>query len=101
MVEIFAASRVTLNIHTWRGRFDFGLNPRVFEAGACGTPQLVDWKRELDELFGAGERAGMLIYRSDDELLALALDQACRRELKSAALAAAQHSSGSIHTGRA
>lgn len=69
MAEIFAACRATLNIHTWRGKFDYGLNPRVFEAAACGTPQLVDWKRELDELFDASERAAMLIYRSDEELL--------------------------------
>jgi spore maturation protein CgeB len=90
MVEIFAGSRATLNIHTWRGRFDFGLNPRVFEAGGCGTPQLVDWKRELDELFGAGERAGMLIYRTDEELLTLARSIRARAaELKAAALAAA------------
>jgi len=90
MVEIFAASRATLNIHTWRGRFDYGLNPRVFEAGASGTPQLVDHKRELDEIFGPGERAGMLIYRTDDELLALARSVKARAaELKAAALAAA------------
>jgi spore maturation protein CgeB len=90
MVEIFAASRATLNIHTWRGRFDFGLNPRVFEAGASGTPQLVDHKRELDELFGAPERAAMLIYRSDEELLAMARSISARAaELKAAARAAA------------
>lgn len=92
MVEIFAASRATLNIHTWRGRFDFGLNPRVFEAGASGTPQLVDHKRELDELFGPAERAGMLIYRTDDELLELARSIAARAaELKAAALSAARN----------
>lgn len=91
MVEIFAASGATLNVHTWRGRFDFGLNPRVFEAGACGTPQLVDHKRELEELFAEPERAGMLIYRDDDELLALARTLRARAgELKAAALAAAQ-----------
>ena len=90
MAEIFAASRATLNIHTWRGRFDYGLNPRVFEAGACGTPQLVDWKRELDEILGPPERAGLLIYRTDDELLALARSIRARAdELKAAALAAA------------
>lgn len=72
MAEIFAACRATLNIHTWRGKFDYGLNPRVFEAAACGVPQLVDWKRELDELFDAGERAAMLVYRSDEELWAKA-----------------------------
>jgi spore maturation protein CgeB len=89
MAEIFAASRATLNVHTWRGRFDFGLNPRVFEAGACGTPQLVDWKRELGELFGPEERAGMLVYRTDEELLDLARSIPSRaNELKAAALAA-------------
>ena len=87
MVEIFASCRATLNIHTWRDRFDFGLNPRVFEAGACGTPQLVDHKRELDEIFTPEQRAGMLIYRSDDELVSLA--RSIPAEIKSAALAAA------------
>src|SRR5262249_12894264 len=69
MAEILAACKAPLNVHTWRGRFDYGLNPRVFEAAACGVPQLVDWKRELDELFDEKERAAMLIYRSDEELL--------------------------------
>ena len=87
MAEIFAACNATLNIHTWRGRFDYGLNPRVFEAAACGVPQLVDHKRELDELFDARERASMLVYRNDEELL-----QQCRRKdlagLRSEAVAA-------------
>lgn len=87
MAEIFAGCRATLNVHTWRGKFDYGLNPRVFEAAACGVPQLVDWKRELDELFDEKERAAMLVYRSDEELLEL-----CRRqdldELRAKAVAA-------------
>ena len=87
MAEIFAACKATLNIHTWRGRFDYGLNPRVFEAAACGVPQLVDHKRELDELFDQAERAALLVYRSDEELL-----QQCRRKdlagLRSGAVAA-------------
>lgn len=90
MVEIFAACLATLNVHTWRGKFDFGLNPRVFEAAACGTPQLVDHKRELDELFDPAERAAMLVYRTDDELLAAARSLPARAaELRSAARAAA------------
>ena len=90
MAEIFARCRATLNIHTWRGRFDYGLNPRVFEAGACGTPQLVDHKRELDEIFSPAQRSGMLVYRSDDELFKLARDVHERAsELKAAALSAA------------
>ena len=89
MAEIFAAGRATLNIHTWRGRFDFGLNPRVFEAAACGVPQLVDWKRELDDLFDARERAAMLVYRTDEELVALSRSVPARAaELREQALAA-------------
>jgi spore maturation protein CgeB len=91
MAEIFAACQATLNIHTWRGRFDYGLNPRVFEAGACGVPQLVDHKRELDELFDAPERAAMLVYRSDEELLSLSRSIAARgAELREKALAASR-----------
>ena len=90
MVEIFAGSQATLNIHTWRERYDYGLNPRVFEAGACGTPQLVDHKRELDELFTPAERAAMLVYRDDDELVRLARTIPARAaELRAAARAAA------------
>jgi spore maturation protein CgeB len=90
MVEIFAGSQATLNIHTWRDRYDHGLNPRVFEAGACGTPQLVDYKRELDELFTPAERAAMLVYRDDAELVALARSIPARAaELRAAARAAA------------
>lgn len=91
MVQIFAACDATLNIHTWRDRFDFGLNPRVFEAGGCGTPQLVDHKRELDELFTPAQRAGMLVYRSDEELMALARSLPARAaEARAAALAASE-----------
>ena len=89
MAEIFAACKATLNIHTWRGRFDHGLNPRVFEAAACGVPQLVDHKKELDEMFDPAQRAGMLIYRDEGELLRLArkaTDEAV--ELRSRALEA-------------
>ena len=86
MAEIFAACKATLNIHTWRGRFDYGLNPRVFEAAACGTPQLVDWKRELDELFDENERAAMLVYRSDEELLSKS--KSISAELRDRAVAA-------------
>jgi spore maturation protein CgeB len=89
MAEIFAACKATLNIHTWRGRFDYGLNPRVFEAAACGVPQLVDWKRELDELFDEKERAALLVYRDDAELLEKARSVPSRAaELREKALAA-------------
>ncbi|HEY6863780.1 MAG TPA: glycosyltransferase, partial [Burkholderiales bacterium] len=51
---------------------------------------LVDPKRELDEIFSAGERAGMLIYRDDDELVRLARSLPGRAtELRAAAREAA------------
>jgi len=68
MVRIFASSRATLNIHTWYGRYDYGLNPRVFEAAACGVPQLVDEKRELRELVPADRLYCLFAYRDEAEL---------------------------------
>ena len=68
MVRIFASSRATLNIHTWYGRYDYGLNPRVFEAAACGVPQLVDEKRELRELVPADKLYCLFAYRDEAEL---------------------------------
>jgi spore maturation protein CgeB len=68
MVRIFASSRATLNIHAWYGRYDYGLNPRVFEAAACGVPQLVDEKRELRELVPADKLYCLLAYRDETEL---------------------------------
>jgi len=69
MVSIFCSSKATLNIHTWRGKADFGLNPRVFEAAACGVPQIVDWKRELDEILSPDARRSLFIYGDDEEML--------------------------------
>ena len=68
MVRIFASSRATLNIHTWYGRYDYGLNPRVFEAAACGVPQLVDEKRELRELIPTDKLYCLFAYRDEAEL---------------------------------
>jgi spore maturation protein CgeB len=51
MAAMFASAEVVLNLHTWYGRFEHGVNPRLFEAAACGACQLVDWKREIPALF--------------------------------------------------
>jgi len=72
MVRIFASSLATLNIHTWYGRYDFGLNACVFEAAACGVPQLVDEKRELRELIPADKLYCLFAYRDEAELHAQA-----------------------------
>jgi len=66
MVEIFNQSRIVLNIHSWFGRWQYGTNPRLFEAGGCGTFQLCDWKEEIPDLFV--EDKEIVLYRSIDEL---------------------------------
>lgn len=51
MVRIFNTSKVVLNIHTWFGKCNYGLNPRVFEANGCGAFQISDYKEEIPELY--------------------------------------------------
>jgi spore maturation protein CgeB len=42
---------VVLNLHSWHQRADHGTNPRLFEAAGCAACQVVDWKREIPDLF--------------------------------------------------
>lgn len=66
MVRYFASSRLVLNFHTWFGRSEHGVNPRLFEAAGCGAPQVVDFKPEIPSLFEPGREVA--IYRTLDEL---------------------------------
>lgn len=67
MVALFCSAKVVLNLHTWHGKFDHGVNPRLFEAAGCGAYQLVDWKQEIPTLFDcAGE---IRCYRETSELV--------------------------------
>jgi spore maturation protein CgeB len=66
MVEIFNRSRVVLNLHSWFGRFDYGINPRLFEANGCGAFQLCDWKEEIADLYEDGKE--VVLYRTVEEL---------------------------------
>ena len=54
MAAMFSSAQVVLNLHSWCGRFDHGVNPRLFEAAACGAFQVVDDKREIASLFSPG-----------------------------------------------
>ena len=54
MAAMFSSAQVVLNLHSWCGRFDHGVNPRLFEAAACGAFQVVDDKREIASLFTPG-----------------------------------------------
>lgn len=51
MVTTFNQSKIVLNIHTWMGRWPYGLNPRLFEAAGCGAFQVADFKEEMPMFF--------------------------------------------------
>jgi spore maturation protein CgeB len=87
MAAMFSSTRVVLNLHTWFGKFDHGLNPRLFEAAGCAAYQLVDWKQEIPTLFDCpGE---MVCYRTLEEIPALIraalADQTATSEIAAAA----------------
>lgn len=69
MASMFCSAKVVLNIHTWYGNFDHGLNPRLFEAAGCGAFQAVDWKQEIPSLFDC--ETEVRCYRDEDELLGI------------------------------
>lgn len=66
MVRIFNQSKVVLNIHSWLGRFSYGVNPRLFEACGCGSFQVCDFKEEIPDLYE--EDKEIVLYRNLDEL---------------------------------
>jgi len=66
MVGIFNRSKVVLNIHSWYGRTDYGINPRVFEANGCGAFQVCDWKQEIPALYEDGKE--IVLYKDLPEL---------------------------------
>jgi len=66
MTRMFNESYIVLNIHKWFGSFNFGLNPRVFEALGCGAFHLCDWKEELAEHYHLEK--DLAVYNSVEEL---------------------------------
>lgn len=88
MAQMFASAKVVLNLHTWYGKFDHGLNPRLFEAAACGAYQLVDFKREIPDLFDC--RKEVVCYQTLDDIApaieaALKMNDADRKAIGDAA----------------
>jgi spore maturation protein CgeB len=51
MAQVFNESKIVLNLHTWYGRWNYGVNPRLFESAGCGAFQLVDFKQEIPDFF--------------------------------------------------
>ena len=72
MVAMFCSTQIVINLHTWRRKFDHGVNPRLFEAAGCGAFQLVDWKQEIPELFDTQRE--LRCYRDIGEVRDLARD---------------------------
>lgn len=66
MIKTFNQSRIVLNIHTWFGKWDYGINPRVFEASGSGACQLCDQKLEIPELYKDGRE--IALYKTISEL---------------------------------
>ncbi len=66
MASYFCSSRLVLNYHTWYGRYEHGINPRLFEASGCGVAQVVDNKLEIKSLYEPDDE--VIVYQRVDEL---------------------------------
>lgn len=60
VLKIYSSSKIVLNIHDPEATY--GVNTRTFDIPACGAFELVDYKRELENLFKVGEE---IIYYKD------------------------------------
>lgn len=66
MARVLSATKVAINLHSWFGYYESGLNPRTFEVPACGAAQVCDWKTDLDQHFEIGRE--IMTYRTGEEL---------------------------------
>lgn len=73
----YAASRFTLNA-TRADMIKAGWSPsvRLFEAGACATPIILDRWDGLDDLFAPGRE--IILAESADEMIAALAAECCR-----------------------
>ncbi len=66
MVRIFNQSKIVLNIHSWFGKSNFGINPRVIEANGCGAFQICDFKEDIADLYE--DKKEIVLYKNIEEL---------------------------------
>lgn len=89
MARILSATKVAINLHSWFGYYESGLNPRAFETPACGAAQVCDWKSDLESHFAIGHE--VRAYRTGEELeeilLQLLRDDRARGDLARAGAA--------------
>jgi spore maturation protein CgeB len=69
MVVAFQQSKIVLNIHSWLGRYEYGINPRLFEASGCAAFQICDMKQEIPLLFEPNKE--IVLYENVEELCKL------------------------------
>lgn len=98
MAQMFGSAKVVLNIHTWYGTHDHGVNPRLFEAAGGGAFQVVDWKQEIPTLFDCDTE--MKCYRTLDEIAPLITQALASAETRQAMAKAAHHRAYGEHTYR-
>lgn len=67
VLKLYVASKIVLNIH--HPQSVYGLNTRTFDIPSCGSFQIVDYKKGLQELFDIGKE--IICYQSIDELIEL------------------------------
>lgn len=67
MREIFSSAKIVFNLHTWYGKWDHGTNPRLFEAAGCASCQIVDWKKDIDQLFNSSDE--LFLFKNQNELV--------------------------------
>lgn len=63
--EIYSSSKIALNLH--HAQTVFGANMKTFEIASCGAFQLVDYRREMQNLFRLGEE--LICYKNAKELM--------------------------------
>lgn len=98
MAAMFSSAKVVLNIHTWYETHDHGVNPRLFEATACGACQVVDWKQEIPGLFDCDMEVRH--YRDQGELCRILEDLLANDAQRQSLARAAQARACGEHTYR-
>lgn len=96
MATMFSSAKVVLNIHTWFETHDHGVNPRLFEAAACGACQVVDWKLEIPKLFDCDTE--IRCYHDQNELFLILEDLLANDSQRQALSHAAQARACGEHT---
>lgn len=69
MAKYFSNAKIVLNQHTWFKKALHGVNPRLLETAACGTLQIVDFKKEIPSLFNI--QTEIVTYKKINELPSL------------------------------